>query len=170
MPTKLEKTTCKKEERVECRFKFGPSYEDQERGLGTHPVMSRRLKEVFDYLLKGTVITVEEAQFLLNPLQSGDYFRVCADFDDYVEAQQRMETVWRDKEEWTTRSIMTVSGMGKFSSDNAYEREWISTCRIAQYCRYVWNVSPIEETRSEIKRTRSFPRLSSLPKELLFYH
>ena len=110
---------CKKGDGVRPRFRFGPSYEDQERGLGVHPAMSRRLKEVFDFLLKGTVITVEEVRFLLNPLQSGDYFRVCADFDDYVEAQKRMEAVWRDKEEWTTRSIMTVSGMGKFSSDNA---------------------------------------------------
>ena len=124
--TRLERTTCKRGESIGYRFKFGPSYEDQERELGMHPAMSRRLKEVIDYLLKGTVITVEEAQFLLNPLQSGDYFRVSADFDDYVEVQKRLEGVWRDKEEWTTWSIMTVSGMGKFSSDNAYGRGWVS--------------------------------------------
>lgn len=136
-----------------------------------HPAMSRRLEEVIDYLLKGTVITVEEAQFLLNPLQSGDYFRVSADFDDYVEVQKRMEGVWRDKEEWTTRRHHDgFLGLGKFSLTMLVWERVGFPCRIAQYCRYVWNVNPIEETRSEIKRTRSFPRLSSLPKELLFYH
>lgn len=39
--------------------------------------------------------------------------------------------------------------------------------RISQYCRYVWNVSPIDEIQNEMKRTRSFPRLNSLPKEIV---
>ena len=39
--------------------------------------------------------------------------------------------------------------------------------RICQYCRYVWNVSPIDEIQNEMKRTRSFPRLNSLPKEIV---
>lgn len=119
------------------------------------------------------VVNLEEVHFILNPLTHGDYFRVCADFDDYVSAQQEMERVWKDQEEWTTRSIMTVSGMGRFSSDNAYGDIWHSKqpiiFRISQYCRYVWNISPINETQNEMKRTRSFPRLNSLPKEIAYF-
>ena len=105
---------------VTNRFKFGPSFEDQEKGLATPKGISPRIQKVFDYLMQGTIITKDEASFVIHPLTHGDYFRVCADFDDYVSAQQQMEETWRDKEEWTTRSIMTVSGMGKFSSDNAF--------------------------------------------------
>lgn len=38
------------------------------------------------------------------------------------------------------------------------------------YCQYVWNVRPLEGTAAEIKRTRSFPRLNSIPKDLVSYH
>ena len=104
---------------INFRFKFGPSFEDQEKGLATPKGISPRIQKVFDYLMQGNIITKDEASFIIHPLTNGDYFRVCADFDDYVLAQQQMEETWKDKEEWTTRSIMTVSGMGKFSSDNA---------------------------------------------------
>ena len=105
------------------RFQFGPSFEDQERGLEETKPISTHLQEVFDWLTSGSVISPEEALRIIHPLTHGDYFRVCADFDEYVAAQQEMERVWKDQEEWTTRSILTVSGMGRFSSDNAWVME-----------------------------------------------
>ena len=95
-------------EAVHRRFSFGPSFEEQEQqehGQTAKPIPS--------------IVSPEEAKFLIQPLQNGDYFRVCADFDDYVRVQEEMQALWKDKREWTRRSIETVAGMGKFSSDNA---------------------------------------------------
>lgn len=107
---------------VERRFAFGPSYEEQQEGIAPKPIPAA-LQEVFRVLLEGNIISPEEAKFIIHPLQSGDYFRVCADFDDYVRAQEEMQELWRDQTEWTRRSIETVAGMGKFSSDTAYGRD-----------------------------------------------
>ena len=82
--------------------------------------MPSSLRRVFEILLSGRFITTEEAQFIINPLDHGDYFRVFSDFEDYLRVQKEMENVWRNKDEWTRRSIYTVAGMGKFSSDNAF--------------------------------------------------
>lgn len=95
---------------------------------------------------------------------------MCADFDDYVRAQEEMQKLWKDQAEWTRRSIETVAGMGKFSSDTAYMLGWYSKSRIAKYCQYVWEVRSLEGTVTDVKRTRSFPRLNSIPKDLMVYH
>ena len=104
---------------VDRRFAFGPSYEEQQEGFAPKPIPAA-LSEVFRVLLAGSIISPEEAKFIIHPLQSGDYFRVCADFEDYVRAQEEMQALWKDQTEWTRRSIETVAGMGKFSSDTAY--------------------------------------------------
>lgn len=100
-------------------FSFGPSFEEQEKGFASTTYIPKALAKVFDYLLKGDVISVDEANQLIYPLNHGDYFRVCADFDDYCRVQKEMQTLWKNQNEWTRRSIMTVAGMGKFSSDYA---------------------------------------------------
>lgn len=100
-------------------FAFGPTFADQEKGLYSVSVIPYTLESVFDYLQSGRIVTIEEARFIIQPLRNGDYFRVCADFEDYCRVQKEMEELWKNEREWTRRSIMTVAGMGKFSSDNA---------------------------------------------------
>ena len=101
-------------------FSFGPSFEEQERGLTSTTGIPKELEKTFEFLLRGTVISKDEASYIIHPLMHGDYFRVCADFEDYCRVQAEMEEVWKNQEEWTRRSILTVAGMGKFSSDHAY--------------------------------------------------
>lgn len=48
-----------------------------------------------------------------------DRFGVTLDFDDYVRVQNEVDRVWKDKREWTKRSILCTAGMGVFSSDTA---------------------------------------------------
>jgi len=56
-----------------------------------------------------------------------------ADFEDYVECQDKVAETYRDKDKWTRMSIMNVAGMGKFSSDRT----------IREYCREIWNAKPL---------------------------
>ncbi|MBN8509286.1 MAG: glycogen/starch/alpha-glucan phosphorylase [Burkholderiales bacterium] len=56
---------------------------------------------------------------LVDNLLDHDPFLVCADFDDYVAAQQRADGAWRDHERWTRMSVRNVARSGRFSADRA---------------------------------------------------
>jgi len=65
-------------------------------------------------------------------LSGGDPYMVLADFEDYCETQQRVESLYRDPEAWTRKSIINSANMGTFSSDRA----------IKEYCKEIWNAEP----------------------------
>ena len=54
------------------------------------------------------------------------------DFATYMDAQDAMDELYRDQEEWTRRSIIYTASSGFFSSDRTIE----------QYAREIWNVKP----------------------------
>ncbi len=70
---------------------------------------------------------------LVDGLRGHDRFFVCADFDEYVEAQNEAGRTWQDQEAWTSRSILNAARMGRFSSDRT----------ISQYAREIWNVEAV---------------------------
>ena len=55
------------------------------------------------------------------------------DFDSYVKTQESIDESYKNTEEWTTKTIMTVSRMGFFSSDRC----------IDEYAEAIWNVEPL---------------------------
>jgi glucan phosphorylase len=62
-----------------------------------------------------------------------DPFFVLADFDDYMQAQSRVDAVWLDRRRWTTMSLLNTARSGFFSSDRA----------IRDYASSIWNVHPL---------------------------
>jgi starch phosphorylase len=56
-----------------------------------------------------------------------------ADYQSYIDAQDKVSETWRDQEQWTRMSILNVARIGKFSSDRA----------IREYCRDIWKVEPM---------------------------
>jgi starch phosphorylase len=67
-------------------------------------------------------------------LTHGDRYMIMADFDCYIEVQNKIEKIYKnEKERWTKSSIMNVAHMGKFSSDRA----------IKEYADEIWNVKPL---------------------------
>ena len=48
--------------------------------------------------------------------------------------------------------------------------KWAIVYRISKYCQCVWGVRPMHKATSEIRRTRSFPRLNSLPKDFVHFY
>jgi starch phosphorylase len=62
-----------------------------------------------------------------------DDFLLMADYQSYVDAQERVSAAFRDPERWAEMSIRNVARMGKFSSDRS----------IREYCRHIWGAGPL---------------------------
>ncbi|MEW5726827.1 MAG: glycogen/starch/alpha-glucan phosphorylase [Pseudomonadota bacterium] len=60
----------------------------------------------------------------------GDFYLLTADFPRYLAAQERVDALYRDPEEWTRRAILNVARMGKFSSDRT----------VQEYADEIWHV------------------------------
>lgn len=69
-------------------------------------------------------------------LYGGDNYCLLADYESYVNCQERVSYAFRDKDEWTRKSILNTANMGKFSTDRT----------IAEYAKDIWGIKsvPIE--------------------------
>lgn len=63
-----------------------------------------------------------------------DPWMTIADFRSYIDAQKRVDVVWRDQERWTKMSILNTAASGKFSTDRT----------ISEYNRDIWKLAPID--------------------------
>jgi starch phosphorylase len=93
-----------------------------------------RLREVIDFIASGALSQGDTELFrpIVENLINDDPFLLLADYQSYIEAQERVSVLWRDKEGWTRQSILNCARMGKFSSDRS----------IRDYCEQVWKVQP----------------------------
>jgi starch phosphorylase len=65
-------------------------------------------------------------------LTHGDHYMHLADLKPYLEADQRLTTLYADSDAWARKAILNVAGSGKFSSDHT----------IAQYAAEIWRAKP----------------------------
>ncbi|MEW5850742.1 MAG: glycogen/starch/alpha-glucan phosphorylase [Myxococcota bacterium] len=95
-----------------------------------------RLRAVIDAIAGGAFSPTEPALFrpLIESLMGRDEYMLMADFASYLEAQERVDQVWRDPEAWTRMAILNVARMGKFSSDRA----------IREYAEGIWDAKPVK--------------------------
>jgi starch phosphorylase len=70
---------------------------------------------------------------LTESLLNRDDYMLFADYQAYVDCQQRVSEAYRDQKNWTRMSILNSARVGRFSSDRS----------IREYCRNIWNVKPI---------------------------
>mmetsp|Transcript_7971 Transcript_7971/g.35225 ORF Transcript_7971/g.35225 Transcript_7971/m.35225 type:complete len:1025 (-) Transcript_7971:236-3310(-) len=61
-----------------------------------------------------------------------DYYLLANDFNDYIRAQEAVDENYRNQALWTKKSILSVAGSGKFSSDRT----------IREYAEDIWDVKP----------------------------
>ncbi len=65
-------------------------------------------------------------------LTSGDVFRHLADLTSYLEADQRLQSLYVDRQAWTRKALLNVANSGRFSSDRT----------IAEYAAEIWTAKP----------------------------
>jgi starch phosphorylase len=119
-------------------FLFGLTTTDVERAKaeGYRPAgvyeSNVELREALD-LIDGGFFTGGDRTILrplVESLLTRDDYMLLADYQPYVDCQQRVSDAYRDQANWTRMSILNTARVGRFSSDRS----------IRDYCRDIWNI------------------------------
>jgi starch phosphorylase len=94
------------------------------------------LKEALDGLASGQFSRGDAGLFrpLLDSLHRFDPYMLLADYQSYIECQDKISQSYLDRDQWTRMSILNTARMGKFSSDRA----------IREYCDEIWSAKPVQ--------------------------
>ena len=96
---------------------------------------NQELRAVLDMMSQGYFSNGDINLFkpLVDELLYQDQYMLLADYQSYIDCQDKVSEVWCDQDRWTRMSILNVARMGKFSSDRA----------IHEYASDIWNVKPV---------------------------
>ncbi|WP_035051863.1 glycogen/starch/alpha-glucan phosphorylase [Carnobacterium pleistocenium] len=91
-----------------------------------------RLNKVLECLVDGTVPDiVEEGRVIYDSLvQYNDEYYVLQDFESFVAAQERADTLYQNQELWNQKALINIASSGPFSADFT----------IMRYADEIWNV------------------------------
>lgn len=97
---------------------------------------NEELRRVIDAIRSGMFSPTERDLFapLVESLVRHDEYMLLADYTSYIECQDLVNREYRDVKTWTTKSILNVARIGKFSSDRT----------IQQYATDIWGVKPVK--------------------------
>jgi len=93
--------------------------------------------------LQGALALIEDGFFstdqpdlhhdVVRYLRHDDPYMICADFDDYLACQRRVEEAYADPQRWMSMVIANIAHAGAFSSDRT----------IQQYADDIWDAKPV---------------------------
>jgi starch phosphorylase len=94
------------------------------------------LRETIDALSSGEFSHGDKSLFepLVSSLLHGDDYMLLADYQSYIDCQDRVSLAYKNQDEWTRMSILNVARIGKFSSDRS----------IRDYCADIWKTWPVK--------------------------
>jgi starch phosphorylase len=98
-----------------------------------------QLREALDQIAAGAFSKGDRELFrlLVDNLLDRDEYLLLADYQSYIDCQDRISETFRDGMKWAEMSILNVARMGKFSSDRA----------IREYCEKIWKTTSISTRR-----------------------
>lgn len=101
-----------------------------------HYEADAHLKQVIDQIGSGMFSPDDPGRFrpIVDSLLRHDTYLLLADFDSYIKAHERVDSLFRQPDEWTRRAALNVAGMGPFSSDRT----------IREYAEQIWQVKPLD--------------------------
>jgi glycogen phosphorylase len=122
-------------------FLFGLTAEEVERRKAESYVprsvyeSNPELREAIDLIGSGFFSDGDRGLFrpLVESLLTRDDYMLLADYQAYVDCQQRVSEAYSDRNNWTRMSILNSARVGRFSSDRS----------IREYCREIWTVTPL---------------------------
>jgi starch phosphorylase len=94
------------------------------------------LKEVIDQISFGAFSDGDRRLFqpIVDSILNHDEYMLLADFQSYVDCQEKVSLAYLDQEHWTRMSILNTARMGRFSSDRS----------VREYARDIWHVEPLD--------------------------
>ena len=95
-----------------------------------------RIHTVIDQLTNGFFDKVDKDEFLMirENLIYQDHYFVLKDFASYVEAQEKINELYKNQEKWLKISIINTAKSGFFTTDRTMK----------QYNKDIWHTSPIK--------------------------
>ncbi|MDJ0649948.1 MAG: glycogen/starch/alpha-glucan phosphorylase [Xenococcaceae cyanobacterium MO_188.B19] len=101
------------------------------------------LQGVINRIASGYFSLDEPQRFqpIVDSLLNRDEYLLLADYQSYIDCQEKVSQAYQDQENWTRMSILNVARMGKFSSDRT----------IREYCQEIWQVKPVKVELEGIK-------------------
>ena len=94
---------------------------------------SPKIKTVLDFIRTMTVGGMN-FNFIVDYLLTQDHYMCLADFDSYVEAQERIEKAYNDSNKWMKMSLANIANAGIFSADRSVE----------EYAKDIWHIKKVE--------------------------
>lgn len=100
---------------------------------------NQMIRQVVDLIREGFFSPEKPGMFqpLVDLLLGVDYYMILADFDEYLQCQDRVQNAYKDRASWLRMAIMNVARVGKFSSDRT----------ISEYNRDIWKAEPVPVAR-----------------------
>jgi starch phosphorylase len=101
---------------------------------------NKNLKQVVDMIATNYFNPKEHGIFddMIRGLMNVDYYCLFADYQSYIDAQDKVSELYLNQTEWTKKSIYNVARVGKFSSDRS----------VGEYAKKIWKVKPVKITKS----------------------
>ena len=136
-------------------FLFGLTAEEvrAQRAAGYHPWdyynSNPHLREAIDLIQSGHFSHGDVNLFkpLVDTLLKYDPYMLFADYQAYLDCQERVGEAYKECHNWTRMSILNTARMGKFSSDRA----------IREYCKEIWHAKPVKvELEQYVQREAGF--------------
>ncbi len=97
--------------------------------------LDTRIRRILDSLIDGS-LGVAKSEFIdihKSLLANNDEFFVLKDFDSYVRAQEKIDSLYKDEKKWSEMCACNIAHSGIFSSDNT----------IAQYAKEIWRTDVV---------------------------
>lgn len=96
---------------------------------------SPTLQRVLNAFIDGTIpnIEFEGREIFDSLLKYNDEYFLLRDFDSYVEAQEKIEALYRDQRKWRQISLINIANAGQFSADDTVKR----------YAEDIWQIEPL---------------------------
>ena len=90
------------------------------------------IRRVVDTFINGTILNAlsEGSEIYEALITHNDEYFLLEDFPAYVAAQEKIDSLYRDKEKWAQMSLVNIATSDKFTSDDT----------ITQYAEEIWNL------------------------------
>ena len=120
---------------------------------GKKDYLGSRLKECFDAIYNNRFGNTQFMHdYITGIINGGDYYLACHDFYAYLEAQEKIDRDYQNKDEWDRKCVENICHMGFFSSDRS----------IQDYANDIWNIVPIEVPKPSLTKEQHLISTSNL--------